>query len=47
MPDAEVPALGERGGLLLAERLVVEDLERLLERLERGDLLEHVAGRRR
>ncbi len=42
---AEVATLGERGGLLLAERLVVEDLERLLQRLERGDLLEHVAGR--
>ena len=43
--ETEQPALGTRGGLLGAERLVVEHLERLVERLERRDLLEHVAAR--
>ena len=36
-PDAEVPALGARCDLFGTERVVVEHLERVLERLERRD----------
>ena len=44
-PDAEEAPRGTGPGLFATERLVVEHRQRLLERLERGDVVVHEAAR--